>query len=195
MWALLKGKTWRNEITVKKAISEFQKPHFQNEPKFQTFLVIMSFICMKLKKYFHINGSALSLSLKQRLEATRKWPFYWQITVIGSWQIQNKIDLSEVLWARETEQPPQTIVFTKTAGNRTSPGWGSMSHSHNLFNDVCRASPALISKWVRKPKSFHYGYKATDAEVVFLRTGAISLTTDMFPLLHVVALRSQRTHY
>ena len=148
---------------------------------------------MRIKTHFHISGSALSLSLKQRLEATRKWPFYMQIIVIGFWQIQNKIDLSEVLWARETEQPPQTIVFTKTAGNETSPG--SMLHCHNLFNDVCRASPALMSKWVRKPKSFHYGYKATDAEVVFLRTGEISLATDMFPLLHIVALRSQRTHY
>ena len=163
---------------------------FQSEAKFQTFLVI---ICMRLKEYFHVNGSALSLSLKQRLEVTRKWPFYWQITVTGFWQIQDKIDLSEVLWARETEQPPQTIVFTKTAGNKTSPR--SMLHCHNLFNDVCRASPALISKCVRKPKSLHYGYKATDAEVIFLRTGAISLTKDMFPLLHNVALRSQRTHY
>ena len=34
-----------------------------------------------------------------------------------SWQVPNKIDLKEVLWARETEQPPQTLVFTKTAGH------------------------------------------------------------------------------
>ena len=34
-----------------------------------------------------------------------------------SWQIQNKIDLKKVLWARETEQPPQTFIFTKTAGH------------------------------------------------------------------------------
>ena len=38
-------------------------------------------------------------------------------------QIQNKIDLNEVLWARETKQPPQTPVFTKTAGHKTFPGW------------------------------------------------------------------------
>ena len=31
----------------------------------------------------------------------------------GKRQIQNEIDLREVLWARETEQPPQTLVFTK----------------------------------------------------------------------------------
>ena len=34
----------------------------------------MSFICIRIKKHFHINGFALSLALKQRLGATRKWP-------------------------------------------------------------------------------------------------------------------------
>ena len=34
----------------------------------------MSFICMRIKNHFHINGVELSLALKQRLEATRKWP-------------------------------------------------------------------------------------------------------------------------
>ena len=37
-------------------------------------------------------------------------------------QIQNKVDLREVLWARETEQTPQTFLFTKTAGHKISPG-------------------------------------------------------------------------
>ena len=34
---------------------------------------------MTIKNGFHINGFALSLALKQRLEATRKWPniAYW----------------------------------------------------------------------------------------------------------------------
>ena len=34
----------------------------------------MNFICIRIKKHFHINGFALSLALKQRLGATRKWP-------------------------------------------------------------------------------------------------------------------------
>ena len=33
----------------------------------------MRFICMRKKKHFHINGSALSLAFKLRLEAARKW--------------------------------------------------------------------------------------------------------------------------
>ena len=48
--------------------------HFRNEAKFKTFLVKMKFICMRIKKHFHINGFTLSLALKQRLEATGKWP-------------------------------------------------------------------------------------------------------------------------
>ena len=34
----------------------------------------MGFICIRIKNHFHINGFALSLALKQRLGATRKWP-------------------------------------------------------------------------------------------------------------------------
>ena len=48
--------------------------HFQNEAKFKTFLVKMNLICMRLKNHFHINGSSLSLALKQRLGETRKRP-------------------------------------------------------------------------------------------------------------------------
>ena len=41
------------------------------------------------------------------------------------------IDIREVVWAREIKQPPQTLalVFTKTAGHKTSPG--SMLHCQN----------------------------------------------------------------
>ena len=37
----------------------------------------------------------------------------------GKRQIQNKIDVRKGLWACETKQPPQTLVFTKTAGHKT----------------------------------------------------------------------------
>ena len=43
--------------------------YFKNEVKCKTFVVKMSFICMR----FHINDS-ISLALKQRLKETRKWP-------------------------------------------------------------------------------------------------------------------------
>ena len=42
--------------------------------KCKTFLVKMSFICIRLKHYFHIKGWALNLVLIQRPGGTRKWP-------------------------------------------------------------------------------------------------------------------------
>ena len=48
--------------------------HFQNEAKCTTFLVKMSFICMRIKNHFHIKGWAPNLVLIQRPGGTRKWP-------------------------------------------------------------------------------------------------------------------------
>ena len=47
---------------------------FQIETKCTTFLVKMSFICIRMKNHFHIKGWALNLVLKQRPGGTRKWP-------------------------------------------------------------------------------------------------------------------------
>ena len=47
--------------------------HFQNEARCETFLVKMSYICMKIKNSCYINSYDFSLALNQRLEATRKW--------------------------------------------------------------------------------------------------------------------------
>ena len=44
----------------------------------------MSFICITMKIYFDINSFTLSLTLKQRLEATRKWLIdfdTWQLDI------------------------------------------------------------------------------------------------------------------
>ena len=56
-------------------IGHFRVPKtlFQNEAKSNTFLVKISFICVRIKNHFHINGLAPNLALKQRLGATRKW--------------------------------------------------------------------------------------------------------------------------
>ena len=47
---------------------------FQNEAKCTTFLVKMSFICMRMKNDFHIKGWAPTLVFKQKPGGTRKWP-------------------------------------------------------------------------------------------------------------------------
>ena len=49
-----------------------KNPHFQNEARCTTFLVKMSFICMRMKNDFHIKGWAPTLFLKQRPGGTRK---------------------------------------------------------------------------------------------------------------------------
>ena len=41
---------------AQRATSEFKNPHFQNEAKCTTFVVKMSFICMRMKNHFHIKG-------------------------------------------------------------------------------------------------------------------------------------------
>ena len=46
--------------------------HFQNEEKCTTFLVEMSFICIRMKNHFHIKGLALNLVSIQRPGETRK---------------------------------------------------------------------------------------------------------------------------
>ena len=57
--------------------------------------------------------------------------------VVG--QIQNKIDVREVLCARETEQTPQALVFTKTAEHKTSlTSLRSILHCHNQVVVVTR---------------------------------------------------------
>ena len=57
--------------------------YFQNKTKCKLFLLKMSFICMGIEIYFHINGFVLSLALKLRLEATWIWPI-----VMHSYKLQ-----------------------------------------------------------------------------------------------------------
>ena len=46
---------------------------FQNEAKWTTFLVELSFTCIRMKNHFHIKGWALNLVLILRPGGTRKW--------------------------------------------------------------------------------------------------------------------------
>ena len=53
-------------------------PQFLNEARSKTFVVKMKLICMRIKNHFYINGFALTLVLKLRPGATRKWPTCFQ---------------------------------------------------------------------------------------------------------------------
>ena len=62
------------------AISEFQKFSLSKRSyNCKTFLVKMSFICMRIKIHVHINSFTLSLALKQRLGADS---FAWRLKLI-----------------------------------------------------------------------------------------------------------------
>ena len=41
-----------------------------------TFVMKLSFIFVRIKNHFCINGFAISLAVKQRLESSRKWPIH-----------------------------------------------------------------------------------------------------------------------
>ena len=69
-----------------KGVPSSKNSHFQNEAKCETFLVKMSFICVKIKikKHFHINGFVRSLAFQEKLRATRKRHFLLIIYVVHS---------------------------------------------------------------------------------------------------------------
>ena len=69
---------WRN-----RPVPSSKNPHFQNEARCTTFLVKMSFICMRIKNDFHIKGWAPTLVLKERPGGTRKWPSCSQSRTFG----------------------------------------------------------------------------------------------------------------
>ena len=49
---------WCHEFPLERnsPLPSSKNPHFQNEAKCTTFLVKMSFICMRMKNRFHIKG-------------------------------------------------------------------------------------------------------------------------------------------
>ena len=61
-------------LTVNRPRPISKNPQSQNEAKCTTFLVKISFICMRMKNYFHIKGWALNLVLIQTPGGSRKWP-------------------------------------------------------------------------------------------------------------------------
>ena len=65
---------WQFVLIVNRPLPSSKNPHFQNEARYTTFHVKMSFICMRMENDFHIKGLRPTLVLKQRPGGTRKWP-------------------------------------------------------------------------------------------------------------------------
>ena len=69
-------------VKMNRPLPSSKNPHFQKEATCTTFLVKMSFICMRMRNHFHIEGWALHLALIQRPGGTPKT--YCICTIKGS---------------------------------------------------------------------------------------------------------------
>ena len=78
-------------VLANRPLPSSKNPHFQNEAKCSTFLVKMSFICMRMKNHFHIKGWALNLVLIQRPRGTRKLPIVLPRPLLQSQQSLRKL--------------------------------------------------------------------------------------------------------
>ena len=59
-WVISASKKFLLAVT-NRPLQSSKNPHFQNEARCRTFLVKMSFICMRMKNDFHFKGSAPTL--------------------------------------------------------------------------------------------------------------------------------------
>ena len=74
------------DMKINRPLLGSKNSHFQNEARCTTFLVKMSFICMRMKNDFHIKGWAPTLILKLKPGGTRKWPIdnlKWEAMCLG----------------------------------------------------------------------------------------------------------------
>ena len=65
---------YRWKVSFNRPPPSSKNVHFQNEARYTTLLVKMSFICMRMKNDFQIKGWEPTLVLRQRPGGTRKWP-------------------------------------------------------------------------------------------------------------------------
>ena len=67
------GQSREHRTLANRPLPNSKNPHFQNKGKYTTFVVKMSFICMRMKNHFDIKARALNFVLIQRPGKTRKW--------------------------------------------------------------------------------------------------------------------------
>ena len=118
----------------------------QNEAKCKPFLVKMSFICIRIKNQFHINGFALSSAFKLRLGALRKMvcPYF-----MSQKQRAVKRRKTKKVWSNLVcKKPP---VHLKKDNTSLYKSWGKrgMSGTTPLMWSSCiaRCPPCVQSKW------------------------------------------------
>ena len=104
-----------------------KNPHFQNEARCTTFLVKMSFICMRMKNDFHIKGWAPTLVLKQRPRGNSEMA-YW------SQSEREKYFEWIIMWVNE--QQPCSSVFAQISAHILTLAHPYKPHSlHSLLKN------------------------------------------------------------
>ena len=102
---------------------------------FKTLLVKISFICMRIKNHFYINGLELSLALKRRLGATRKLRVVMnEINILGKtmqkiltrfqfltqeWEYFTGLLVSESVFKRQVSSSRQLFHIQKSVVTET----------------------------------------------------------------------------
>ena len=56
VWGSARARFARSWSAMNRPLPSSKNPHFQNEARCTTFLVKMSFVCMRMKNDFHIKG-------------------------------------------------------------------------------------------------------------------------------------------
>ena len=98
--------------------------HFQNEAKYASFLVKMSFNCSRRKNHLHLKGWALDLVLKQRLGELRNGPIVDCKTVrIFAYSSQPEQSNKRSTTRLKTESETGEFFFSRLT--RLTGVWGS----------------------------------------------------------------------
>ena len=142
-----------------------QLGHFR-VPKTLTFLVKMSFICMRMKNHFHIKGWALNLVLIQGPGGTRKWP----LQILPRWWYNNTWSKHGGKYLRFSfPVPPQKTqkIYRSCFAPRL---WKSLSTTCSKS----RWKEAWPKSWEKRIANFHF------CEIEFQCTVRLCLTCRYF---------------
>ena len=147
-----------NVKLVNRSLPSSKNPHFQNEARCTTFLVEMSFICMRIKNDFHIKGWAPTLVLKQRPGETWKWPNCLCFSQ-GKFSFQ---DLSSICPKKRRELENEAGFRKKSSQIHKSPEVTGVIRISRAFNQDFNW---VLSGWgARKSRSY---WRRTAGQILF----------------------------
>ena len=124
-----------NTVSVGQYVGHFQVPknsRFQNKAKCVTFL-LLRFLHKRRKNHFQINGFALSLALRQRLGATRKWT--WMVCSLLR-AVEKVLSSRLIMKSRRLWNSHQRHKFLRAESSRDTPNLKSRKCHFQGFSRV-----------------------------------------------------------